>query len=130
MIVDITNELLTDIKNELVGIDVYTSFQSKISKFPTVIVEEIDNSSYLPTKDSNGFQHSGIAFSIDIYTRGNSRVSDAKKIRNRIDSVISNKYGMTRGTPVVAPNYLDDTIYRYRMTYRGLIDKRKTIYRG
>lgn len=130
MIIDITNELFTDIKNELVGMNVLSSYQSTVSKFPTIIIEEIDNSHYRNSKDSSGFQHSNIAYSIEIYTTGTRRMTEAKKIRNRIDNVISGKYGLTRGTPIVVPNYLDGNIYRYKLTYSGLIDKTKTIYRG
>ena len=130
MIIDITNELFTDIKNELVGMNGLSSYQSTVSKFPTIIIEEIDNSHYRNSKDSSGFQHSNIAYSIEIYTTGNGRMTEAKKIRNRIDNVISGKYGLARGKPTVVPNYLDNSIYRYKLTYSGLIDKTKTIYRG
>lgn len=128
--IDITNEILTELKLNLKNVNVLTSFQSTVSKFPTIIFEELDNSNYLPTKDTGGFQHSSIAYSVEIYTRGSKRMSDAKKIRDNVDDIISSKYGLTRGRPMIVPNYLDDTIYRYRLTYTGLIDKTKTIYRG
>lgn len=128
--IDITNEILTELKLNLKNVNVLTSFQSTVSKFPTVIFEELDNSNYLPTKDTSGFQHSSIAYSVEIYTRGSKRMSDAKEIRDNVDDIISSKYGLTRGRPMIVPNYLDDTIYRYRLTYTGLIDKTKTIYRG
>lgn len=130
MIVDITNEVLTDIKAKLNNVTVLSSYQSNISKFPVVVVEELDNSAYLDTKDSAGFQHSNIAFTIEIYTKGNQKMTDAKKIRNDIDEVMSEEYGMTRGRPVTIPNYLDNSIYRYKLTYTGKIDRNKTIYRG
>lgn len=130
MIIDITNQVLTDIKNELSDIAVLSSYQSNISSFPIVIVEELDNSAYMDTKDSGGFQHSSIAFSIEIYTKGNKKMSEAKHIRNKIDEIMSNDYGMSRGRPTIIPNYLDNSIYRYKLNYTGIIDKNKTIYRG
>lgn len=130
MIVDITNEIYTKLKTELTGVEVLSTYQSTTPKFPTVIFEEIDNSANIGTKDSAGFQHSNIAYSIEIYTNGDTRMSKAKELRNKIDGIMSEYYGMTRGRPIVVPNYLDNTIYRYRLTYTGVIDKRKIIYRG
>lgn len=130
MIVDITNEILTDIRNELEGITVLSSFQPVAPKFPTVIIEEIDNSADITTKDSSGFTHSNIGFSVEIYTNGNSRMTRAKELRNRIDAIISRKYGLTRNVSEPIPNYLDASIYRYRMLYTGKINENKKIYRG
>lgn len=118
------------IRLELEDVNVLSSYQPSTARFPTVIVEELDNSAFINTKDSSGFQHSSIAFSVEIYTTGNGRMSEAKSIRNKIDKVMSGDYGMTRGVPQILPNYLDDSIYRYRLTYTGLIDGNKTIYRG
>lgn len=130
MIVDITNEVLTDIKRALVDVTVLSSYPFKVAKFPIAIVTEEDNSALLETKDSAGFQHSNIAFSIEIYTDGNKKMSLAKEIRNKVDNIMSGEYGMTRSRPQVIPNYLDDSIYRYKLTYTGIIDKEKKIYRG
>lgn len=130
MIVDITNQILTDIKNKLQDITVLGSYQSNVSKFPLVTIEEFDNSAYLDSKDSGGFHHSNVSFVVEIYTNGQRKMSDAKKIRNDIDEVMSGEYGMVRGTPTIIPNYLDNSIYRYKMIYSGVIDKNKTIYRG
>ena len=130
MIIDITNEILTDIMRELPDVTVLTSYQPTTPKFPTVIVEEASNSDNTRTKDSGGVQHNDISFIIDIYTIGTTRMSDAKKIRNTINSVISGNYGMSRGKSSSIPNFLDDSIYRYRLTYSGTISKSKTIYRG
>ncbi len=132
MIVDITNEVLTDIKTALRVIDVVvlSSYQPKVVKFPVVIVEELDNSAVIETKDSSGFQHSNIAFSIEIYTDGSKKMSKAKDIRDEVDVIMSGEYGMTRGRPMILPNYLDNTVYRYKLRYTGTIGKNKTIYRG
>lgn len=128
MIIDITNNILTDIKMQLPEVNVITSFQSSVSKFPTILVEEIDNSHHTQSKDSGGFQHSNIGISIEIYTNGSRRMSNAKDIRNRVDVILVDKYGMTRSTPTVIPNFLDDAIYRYKIIYSGVISKNKTIY--
>ena len=130
MIIDITNEMLTDIKNALTDAHVSTSQSPTTPKFPTVIVEELVNSDDLYTKDSSGFTHSNISYAIEIYTIGTTRMSQAKKIRNQINEIISNKYGIARTSSSPIPNYLDENVYRYRMSYSGKIGKNKTIYRG
>lgn len=130
MIVDITNQVLTDIKRKLNNITVLSSYQSTINEFPVVIVEESDNSTNLETKDSSGFTHVNIGFRIEIYTKGNRRMSEAKSIRNKVDEVMSGEYNMSRHTPTVIPNYLDNSIYRYRLNYTGIIDGNEKIYRG
>ena len=130
MIVDITNEILSNLKNELVGVEVLSYYQNTTSSFPTVVIEEIDNSAHTQSKDSGGFKHSNLAFSIEIYTTGSKRMSQAKQLRNEIDAIMSEQYGMTRGQPIVIPNYLDNSVHRYKLTYTGVIDKNKKIYRG
>lgn len=130
MIVDITNELITDIKKELPNIEVLSPHQYVTPKFPTITVEEDSNTGDVSTKDSSGFTHVNVSYSIEIFTEGNKKVSQAKDIRNRINDVISSGYGLTRGFSGPIPNYLDGSIYRYKMTYTGKINKNKTIYRG
>lgn len=130
MIVDIGNELLTKIKTEVSPVRVLTSYQGTVPSFPTILFEEDDNSAMISTKDSAGFQHSNIAYTIEIYTEGDAKVTEAKRLRNKIDKIMSEDYGMTRGRPMVIPNYLDNTIYRYKLRYTGTIDKNKKIYRG
>lgn len=130
MMIDITNEILTKLKSELDGVSVLSTYQSTTNNFPTVTIEEVDNSVYTPSKDSAGYQHSNLAFMIEIYTNGSRRMSDAKLLRSKIDNIMSKDYGMARGRPIVIPNYLDSSVYRYRLTYTGLIDKNKKIYRG
>ena len=130
MIIDITNEILTDLKDELTGVTLLTSYAPTTPKFPTVTVEEMSNSDNMRTKDSGGVQHNDISFIIDIYTTGNKKMSEAKDIRNKINTIISGKYGLARGKSSPIPNYLDASIYRYRLTYTGTISKNKTIYRG
>lgn len=131
MIVDIVNEIYTNIKISLPDVNVLSSFQPTVAKFPTVVIEEVDNSVHISSKDSGGFKYSNIAITVEIYTTGSAKMSDNKRIRNKVDEIMSDNYGMTRGQPVVIPNYLDNRIYRYKMSYTCIIDnKTKKIHRG
>lgn len=128
MIVDITNELLTVLKSELTGVDVLTSYPETPPNFSCITFEEGENTSNISTKDSSGFNHSNISFEINIFTVGNSKMSKAKVIRNKIDKILSGTYGLNRNASRSVPNYLNNSVYRYNMRYSGIIDKNKVIY--
>lgn len=130
MIVDITNEILTDIKAALPEITVLSPHQFVTPNFPTIIIEELENTDDVSTKDSSGFVYANVSYSIEIYTVGSTRISEAKKIRNQINRIISEKYGLARKMSRSLPNYLDGDVYRYQLTYSGKISMTKTIYRG
>lgn len=128
MIIDISNELLTDLKLELNN--VLTSYPSSTPNLPCVIVEETSNTIDGATKDSSGAKYCNIEYSVEIFTDGNRRMSEAKRIRGIVDSIISAKYGMIRVVGQSVPNYLDENVYRYVLKYIGKINKNKVIYRG
>lgn len=130
MLIDITNELYSRLKSELVEVKVVTSYPKTTNDFPIVTFEEIDNSNIKRTKDSGGFQHSEISFEINIFTTGTSQMTSAKKIRNQIDGILSDEYGMARNVSRPTPNFLNGDIYRYTMRYSAIIDKNKILYRG
>lgn len=128
--IDITNIILTRLRDELDGVLVVSNYQSNAPKFPIVTVEELSNSVYTRTRDSGGNHHSSIGYMIDIYTKGNGRVSQSKRIRNEIDKLISEEFGLIRVSTNVVPNFLDESIYRYRINYDGVISNDMIIYRG
>lgn len=128
MIIDITNQLFTEIKNTIKECTILSSYQNVIPSFPTIIFEEINNTSYKSTKDSSGYNHSLISFKVEIYTKGNGKAYQSKKIRDKVDKVLSDKYGLNRDESKSIPNYLDENIHRHIMIYSGIIDKNKTIY--
>ena len=128
MIIDITNQLFTEIKTTIKECTVLSSYQNVIPSFPTIIFEEINNTSYKSTKDSSGYNHSLISFKVEIYTKGNGKAYQSKKIRDKVDKVLSDKYGLNRDDSKSIPNYLDENIHRHIMIYSGIIDKNKTIY--
>ena len=130
MIIDISNELLTDLKLALPNVTVLSAFQDVLVSFPTVIVTETDNTDDGPTKDSGGVRYNNISYEVEIYTRGSTRVSQGKKIRGVVNDVISTKYGMLRNSSRAVPNFLDESIHRFQLRYSGKINQQKVIYRG
>lgn len=129
MIVDITNEILTDLKNTITDAKVISSYQPTSTVFPVIVCEETDNVSDETTKDSSGFTHCKITLSIEIYTNGPNRMSKAKALRSSVDAIVSDKYGLSRISQQPVPNFNDSDIYRYQISYVGSVDKNKKIFR-
>lgn len=129
IIIDITNEIITRLKNDLSSVVVLNSYQNTTAKFPTIVVEEVNNKVMSSTRDSSGFNHSIVSLRINIFTTGNKKVSDSKSLRNTIDDMLSGEYGMYRVNAQQVTNYLDDDIYRYVIDYNFTIDKNKVIWR-
>ncbi len=130
MIVDISNEVLTDIKTTLTGVKVLSEYPSTEPTFPCVVFSEMSNNSYIQSKDSAGQHHSLVSFEINIFSNEENKISQVKDIRNRIDSIMSTKYNMFREFSGTIPNFLDNNIYRYILRYSCLIDSNRKVYRG
>lgn len=129
MIVDITNEILTELKTTITDAKVLSSYQPTSTVFPVIVCEETDNTSDDDTKDSSGFTYCRITINIEIYTNGPNRMSKAKDLRSSVDAILSDTYGLSRISQRPVPNFNDSDIYRYQISYSGLVDKNKKIYR-
>lgn len=129
MIVDITNEVYTNLKTTLTDVTVLPTYPSTIPVFPCITVEELTNTNNPDTHDSAGDHHSDAAIEIYIYTNGEDRISKAKNIRNRIDTIMNGTYNMLREESRPVPNPADLTLYRYVLRYSYTIDSNKIIYR-
>jgi len=129
MIIDITNELLTLIKTELVGIaSISTPNNGKVASFPTVTFRELENLANFQTIDTGGEKHSDLSFEIEIYTEGSTQMTDAKNIRDIIDLTMTQN-GLHRTFSENIPNFMDSSIYKYVLRYACTIDQAKRIYR-
>lgn len=129
MIIDITNEVLTKIKTTLTGVTILTSYPSTVPIFPCVVIEESSNIINAVTVDSSGETHNDITFEINIFSNAPSKVTEAKLIRNQIDAIMSEFYGMDRDYSGSIPNFMDGDVYRYTLRYSFTISTNKTIYR-
>ena len=129
MIIDITNEVYTNLKTALVGITVLPTYPESVPIFPCVTFEELTNTTNVNTIDTNGEEYSDVSFEINIFTNSTSKVTDAKAIRGQVDAIMSGQYRMTRGFGGQTPNFLDTNVYKYTLRYSCTLDKNKTIYR-
>lgn len=128
MIIDITNEILTKLKNDL-DVDVYTSYPQKTPKFPCVTFEELANISVFDTIDSGGEHYNDIAFEVNIFSSSQPRLTKIREIRNAVDAILSDHYGLNRDFSGTTPNFVDQNIYRYTLRYSGIISESKVIHR-
>lgn len=129
MIVDVLNELYTEIKATLTGITVLPSFPSTAPAFPCVIIEEDYNQTSAEHVDTAGEKINDVSIEINIFTNTDSKVHDAKQIRNSIDAILADKYRMSRTFSDNVPNFSDTTIYRYILRYSFSVDGNRKIYK-
>ena len=129
MIIDISNEVFTKLKNTLTGINVVGEYPETIPTFPIVTFSESSNTTIYDMVDSSGETHNLISFEIEIFSNAKNKTTQVKTIRNNIDTVMSDFYGMNRVFSDKVPNYLDANIYRYMLRYECVVDKNKKIYR-
>lgn len=130
MIVDITNEIYTKLDSELSNVTVLPDYPSTTPIFPCVVIKEMANTQHIDTIDSSGSQHCDITIEINIFSNAENKRTQAKGIRDEIDSIMDGMYGMNREHSGEVPNYSDTNIYRYVLRYSGVIDKNKKIHRG
>lgn len=129
MIVDITNEIYTTLKNSLTGITVLATYPATTPKFPCVIVEEISNNTNTASIDTSGEKYNDVSIEINIFSQAKDKISEAKLIRNQIDSIMSGSYRMDRVFSNVVPNYIDTNVYRYVLRYECTVNSNKQIHR-
>lgn len=128
MIVDLYNEIFTQLKTTH-NLNVNPEYDDEAPTFPVVVFKESANLDDEEHKDSSGFNYADLAFEIQIYTDGPSKMTEAKAIRNTVDGLMSGTYGMNRSLAQEVPNYIDRRIYRYVLRYECKANYNKQIFR-
>lgn len=129
MIVDIYNEVYTKLKQELSPTLTLDGYPETTPEFPCVVIEELHNANYVESSDSGGDKHSAVSFEVNIFSTQPNKKSKSRKLRKKVDSVLSDFYGMNRDYAGTLPSFLDNNIYRHTMRYSFVIDKDKKLYR-
>lgn len=131
--IDIENEVITLVTDCLFANNISASVESVLnlnpSSFPTVCIEEIENSSYGMSADSNSNEnHAAVGFEINVFTNDVSgKKQNAKSILNVIDSML-----IARGFSRISKTQLsldEGTKYRLVARYRAYVSQNQTIYR-
>lgn len=129
MIVDITNEVYTNIKTTITNATVLPSYPSGDPTFPLITVDELINTTNQNTIDTNGEKYNDVTFEINIFSNSPTKVTEVKLFRGQVDEIMSGQYRMTRGFSGQTPNVMDTNIYRYTLRYTCTIDQNKMIFR-
>jgi len=131
--IDIENEVITLVTDELFAQNITASVESVLnlnpSVFPTVCVEEIENSSYELSADSySNENHASVGYEINVFTNDVSgKKQKAKSILDVIDRML-----LARGFYRISKNALsldNGTKYRLIARYRANVSRDNTIYR-
>lgn len=132
---------MIDIENQVISLVTDVLFQNNISAtvesvlnlnpstFPTVCVEEIENSTYDLSADSfSNENHASVGYEINVFTNDVSgKKQNAKDILAVIDRML-----IARGFSRVSENALsldNGTKYRLIARYRATVGKDEIIYR-
>lgn len=105
-------------------------YVSKPSEFPAVFVMEMDNSVFLPGRDSADIENfANVMYQIDAYSNKNmGKKAECKRIIALIDKQFA-RLGFTRMFLNPIPNMDNATIYRITARYRAVVSKDNMIYR-
>ncbi len=131
--IDIENEVITLVTDELFAKGISASVESVLnlnpSEFPTVCVEEIENSSYGLSADSfSNENHASVGYEINVFTND---VSGKKQNAKEILAVIDNML-IARGFSRISKTQLsldNGTKMRIIARYRAYVSRNQTIYR-
>lgn len=131
--IDIENEIVTLIHNTLVANNISAALESVTnltpSEFPTVCVEEIENSSYGASSDSKTNEnHAAVGYEINVFTNDVSgKKQRAKEILDVLDAQMI-LVGFLRMSKTQL-SYDNGTKYRLVARYRAVVDRNNIIYR-
>lgn len=131
--IDIESEIFsliaTTLRSAYTDIYVTPEYVSQPPKFPAVFIVEMENSVYLPGRDSSGIENfANVMYQVDVYSNLNrGKKAQAREILAMID-VLMAVNGFTRTFMNPVQNMNDPTIYRITARYTAVVGKDKVIY--
>lgn len=100
------------------------------SEYPLVVVEEVDN--FIKDRTAYGNESTSMmCIEVNVYadkktvsnTKSVAGRTIAREIRNHVETVLGDFFGMVRVSSRPTPN-IDTTLYRYTMRYNGIVGNR------
>lgn len=132
--INIENEVLdavaTDVSAYNSSIKVAGEYILSPSTFPHISIVEMDNTVYDKTLSSSTTEnHASVMYEVDVYSNKTSgKKTECKTLMSIIDTTMT-KLGFSRIMLQPIPNMDNNTIYRMKARYRGVVSQDKTIYR-
>lgn len=127
MIVDVANELYTDLKTTVTSATVYKQRPLKVPVFPCVTLSfstPIDST----TIDSSGENYNLITVNVNIYSDSEQFNTEIWNIRKEVDARLADFYKLERNVDEELDN-IDPNLYRWVMRYDGVVSSDSVIYR-
>lgn len=131
---DIENQAYTRVRNKVTAkfpeLDFSGEYVDSPSIFPHTSMYMTENMVYSRSEDSGAIENATeVIFQIDIYSnKSGTRKSECKKIAEAVDHEMQ-LLGFVREFMHPIPNLADNTIFRYSLRYRGIVDKNNYVYR-
>lgn len=132
--IDAFNEIFTpiaeDLREEIQNIFVSGEHKESPPSFPCATIEEKDNSTYTPSKDSSLKEnHANLMYEVNAYSNlSNGKRTQCRKIMSIIDKKFQ-EMGFTRFVCTPVSNIKEATIYRMVARYEAVISTDHIIYR-
>lgn len=129
--IDIESQIFTKLDIALeadfgeISVESVTNYEPQ--HFPTVSIEEADNSALRRTQDSGSTEnHVVVMYEVNVFTAGETAKSQAKAIFEIIDKIMTGmNFSRMRRTPMPMP---DRTLYRLVGRYQAVVSANETIY--
>ena len=111
--------------------DAYVSdvYVSQPSRFPAISIVEMDNSVYLPGRDSGAIEnYADVMYQVDVYSDSNiGRKSECRAIMALVDDEFT-RIGFARTFMNPVQNMNNPSIYRITARYRAVVSKNNVVY--
>ncbi len=127
---EVINTLIDDLREAYTDIWVYGEEPKTLANFPTVTVEQLDNSVYQRTQDSGSIEnHARVMFQVSVYTNAAvGRKSQAKGIFETVNETMSG-FGLTRTMLLPVQNLDNRDVFRLVGRYTGVVSTSGEIFR-
>lgn len=130
--VDKSNEIFTLVANKLrdefQGIKVIGESVAVPTEFPTVTIDETYN---VPVEEDSRVlnQYAHIRYRVQVFTNGNKKRSDARKIYKVVDELLQ---GINLKCKMMStlPEIYNSNIYQITSSYEAIIKEDGTVYRN
>ena len=130
--IDVSNEVFDvvakDLRSAYKGIKVVGEYVSSPTNFPTVTIDEISN---VPTHlDSAELpKYAEVQYRVQVFCNGNGKRAKAREIYGAVAERLS-LLCLVGVTYTTTPAIYNSEVYCITGTFRGVIDRDGTIYRG
>lgn len=125
---EIFNAVATDLRSAYEGVKVVGEYVSSPTTFPTVTIDEIQN---IPTHLDSADQpkYAEVLYRVQIFCNGTGKRAKAREIYGTVAQRLSS-LGLVGVTYTTTPAVYNSEVYNITGTFRGVIDRSGTIYRG